>query len=374
MSNQSTERYLIVGGGGYLGAKLISQLQKNGHRGIIVVLDPNPQKFKTIKLRRVKYIKGSFQDDHTLERALRKVKAVFHLAAVGHTGLTAADRESVFEFNVKGTRDLVEKCKKSEVKRFHYASSVAVAFVGKELSNAKETDPQPRPEEFLDYYSASKAEAEKFVLEQSNENFKTSSLRFRNIYGPEDPNVTRKVADLIGRGLFIAMISKYGREAVSNGSSATNCAKGFVLAEKELKKSGGHHGQFYYITDKEIIGQYSFWKSLVVSKGRRMPALFIPYKLMAWINPVIEMVCYRWLKVAPLMTDFELAIVSTDNTYSCDKARDHLGYYAEPNEMEKVAAYYNQMKPRQDGTWTTVIGFSVAVLFVSIILAYFYFF
>ncbi|CAL2041701.1 unnamed protein product [Caenorhabditis brenneri] len=32
------------------------------------------------------------------------------------------------------------------------------------------------PEEYLDFYSASKAQAEKFVLEQSNENFKTSSL------------------------------------------------------------------------------------------------------------------------------------------------------------------------------------------------------
>ncbi|EGT57770.1 hypothetical protein CAEBREN_01604 [Caenorhabditis brenneri] len=107
----------------------------------------------------------------------------------------------------------------------------------------------------------------------------------------------------VTRGFFVAMISKFDSEAVSNGSSGTNCAEGFTLAEKE---SGGHHRKVcsYYFTVSE---------PLVVSRKQRMPAIFIPYKWMAWIN--------RWE-----------CCLSTGNTFCTEKARDHLGYLPKPKK------------------------------------------
>ncbi|EGT29916.1 hypothetical protein CAEBREN_28607 [Caenorhabditis brenneri] len=368
-------RYVIVGGGGFLGAKVIEGLRSSGFVGEITVVDPNPQVFKTIDFdpSQVNYIEGSFLDNKVLDKALKGADAVFHLASVGHTGLVAGNRDYVFKFNVEGTKNLIKKCKEHRVARFLYASSVAVSFVGIPLTNASEDDPLPAPEKYLDYYSASKALAEQYVLSQSTEKFKTVCLRFRAIYGPEDPNVTHKVAKLIKRGLFVGMVSIHGRESNSNASSGANCAKAFVLADTMLKNPEGLHGRVYYIMDQETVGQYAFWEPLVLALGRTPPSRFISYELMRFIVPHIENVCYLLLKTPPLLTKFELSILATDNTYSIERARRELGYEPEPCVMSEVAEYYKNLEEELVSStvddWKLIIAVFIAI--AAILLAYF---
>lgn len=340
----SRSRYVIIGGGGFLGKELITKLLSIDSDYEIVVVDPNPQVFQLTSFdsTQVEYIKGSFLDEDVLNEALEGASSVFHLASIGHTGLVAGNQDAVFRFNVDGTKFLIEKCKKFGVKRFHYASSVAVAFIGVPLDNASEDDPLPDPKLYLDYYSASKAEAEKYVKSQSTDEFKTVCLRFRAIYGPEDPNVTTKVANLIKKGLFVGMVSMHGRESVSNASSGKNCAKAFVLADEVMKKPDGLHGQVYYIMDKETMGQYEFWLPLVKALGKTPPSLFIPYEFMNLIVPYFAKFCYTILRTPPLLTKFELLILATDNTYSIAKAQKELGYEPEPSSMPEVVEYYQQ--------------------------------
>uniref|UniRef100_A0A1I7SZH4 3Beta_HSD domain-containing protein n=1 Tax=Caenorhabditis tropicalis TaxID=1561998 RepID=A0A1I7SZH4_9PELO len=362
-------RYVIVGGGGYLGAKVISRLQSEGFNGVIVVVDPNPQKFETIEMDQSKilYVKSSFLDQTVLDGVLKDAIAVFHLASIGHTGLAANDRKYVFDFNVEGTKLLMRKFKEYGVSRFLYASSVAVAFIGVPLDNATENDPLPHPTPYLDYYSESKAEAEAFVLSQSTDQFKTVALRFRAIYGPEDPNVTKKVANLIDQGLFLTMVSVHGRESISMASSGQNCSKAFALADKMLQKPNGIHGRVYYILDEESVGQYQFWEPLVSALGRKPPVWFFPYKLLEVVTLLMSTICYNFFRTTPLLTKFELMILATDNTYSIERARQELGYQPEPCDMHNVAAHYKKLgRANAPTVFTRKFIFAIFLVLASI--------
>ncbi|CAP33061.2 Protein CBG14581 [Caenorhabditis briggsae] len=369
--------YVIIGGGGYLGANVIRALQKNGYQERIIVVDPTPMEFPTVQFSRqlVDVVEKSFLDPQVLQEVLQGAETVIHLAAVGHMGMVACDRKFVFEFNVNGTIKLVEACKRHGVSRFLYASSVAVAFVGVPLLNASEDDPLPNPKLYLDYYSASKAEAEKYVLSQSTPTFKTVALRFRGIYGAEDPNVTRKVADLIRKRLFLARVSIHDRESNSMASSAANCAKAFALADHMLKKTDGIHAQSYYIMDQEITGQYEFWTPLVHALGRTPPSIFLKnYKVAKAVVYVQQLFCYHVLGFAPILTMFELAILAMDNTYSIEKARRELGYEPEPNSMAEVAAHYRMLATREMSKWNWIIGTISIAAFAMIVISLMSFF
>ncbi|KAF1747879.1 hypothetical protein GCK72_024345 [Caenorhabditis remanei] len=367
--------FVIIGGGGYLGANIIHRLQKHGCENKIIVVDPYPRAFQTISINRdnVTFIKKSFLDSSLLDVVLKNAEAVFHLAAVGHTGLIAGNKDYVFDFNVNGTKMLVHKCQEHGVSRFLYASSVAVSFIGQPLNNVSEDEPLPSAEKYLDYYSASKAEAEIFVLSQSTPKFKTTALRFRGIYGPEDPNVTHKVATLIKNGLFVGKVSVHGRESKSNASSGANCGQAFELADKMLQKPDGLHGRAYYIMDEEETGQYQFWTPLVLALGKTPPSRFIPYELMRVVVPQFEHLCYGLLKTAPLLTKFELSILATDNTYDISRARNELGYKPEPSLMSEVAKYYQTLEEQSIvssfTTWRLIVT-SMCILFFSIAVLY----
>ncbi|EGT32212.1 hypothetical protein CAEBREN_17567 [Caenorhabditis brenneri] len=337
--------YLIIGGGSFLGAKIIEWLQTHGFTGRIIVLDPTPKTFNTININgnRVRYIRGSFRDGTVLDEIFREqIQAVFHLASIGHYGLVGGNREEVFRFNVQGTVELIDRCRRHGVARFIYASSVAVSFIGVPLINASEDDPMPAPDQYLDFYSRSKAEADQYVLAQSSKRFKTACLRFRGIYGAEDPVVTHKVATMIKRGLFVAKISAHpGRESQSNGSSGVNCAKAFALADAMLRTNGGLHGRAYYIVDGEEMGQYEFWNPIVPVLGGSFPTVNIPYEPLRLLLPLFEKACYS-MGIPPMLTVFELAILANDNTFSIERARRELGYVPEPSSMPEVSKVKNK--------------------------------
>uniref|UniRef100_A0A8R1HVL2 3Beta_HSD domain-containing protein n=1 Tax=Caenorhabditis japonica TaxID=281687 RepID=A0A8R1HVL2_CAEJA len=272
--------YVIIGGGGFLGAHIISTLQKNEFDRRIIVVDPTPRKFETVQVdeKLVTYWKGN--------------------------------KKLVHDFNVLGTEQLLEKCREHGVRRFIFASSVAVSFVGEPLYNVSEDEKLPDPRKYLNHYSASKAEAEQLVLSQSTEKFKTVCLRFRAIYGAEDPNVTEKVANLIRRGLFIGMMSVHGREPISAASSAVNCAQSFYLADQMLQQKG------------------------VLSK-------------------------------------FDLAILATDNTYSIERARRELEYSPAPCQMPEAAEYYKKLKDvRNTPFFSQTFLIFLVVITLSIFLAF----
>ncbi len=105
--------YLVTGGSGFLGKKLIERLSENGCRNIVTIsrnegnLVALKEKFPFVKI-----IPGDISDPYCAEKVMKNVNAVFHLAAFKHVGLAEENvRECVFG-NVLGTLNLLELTRK----------------------------------------------------------------------------------------------------------------------------------------------------------------------------------------------------------------------------------------------------------------------
>ncbi|KAF1747880.1 hypothetical protein GCK72_024346 [Caenorhabditis remanei] len=372
------KHYVITGGAGLLGSQLISSLQKNGDFTKCVVIDPTPYRpFDTIKLDTsfVEYIQGSFLDETVLNRVLSNCVTVFHLCAIGHTGRFGAQKYKgrVQQFNVLGTIQLIKKCKENGVQRFIYSSSIAVVFTGKPLYSCNEAEPYPKQSEYLDIYSSTKAEAESFILSQSCLDFKTTCLRFRAIYGPQDVSVAEKVVNMVRKNLFMVKISRHDHESISNMSSAENCGQAFHLANQVLAEQNGPHGQAYFITDGETVGQYEVWSPLIRALGKTPPVHSVPYPIVSAFVSISSFFCYEIFHSSPPMTRFELETLVTDNTYSIEKAEKELGYVPGKNHFKKTVDYY-RIQPipsttHNFGSWFNfdTLLFMILIIFWTII-------
>ncbi|CAB3400195.1 unnamed protein product [Caenorhabditis bovis] len=337
-------RIVIIGGGGYLGVHLISKLQLLTDYKIYIV-DYALRDFEDVSIDRdaIIFKKGSFIDEEMLDEILNGADVVFHLAAVGMMGLSAVDYDNIVRVNIEGTRLLIKKCQQHGVKRFVYAGSVAVEFIGQPIYDHSETTEYPDKNVFLNYYSWSKAEAEKLVLKSSTEFFKTCALRFRGIYGPAEPHTTQRVVKLIESGLFMMKVSIHGnREAITHHSSIRNCVNAFLLADEMLQKDGKPHGKAYHILDEGVCGAFEFWNPIVDYLHRRRPKLYFPFSILIIFAIFYERICFYVFQMEPILTVSELKLLAIDNTYSMDLAKQDLGFLPEGSMLNEVVKHLEE--------------------------------
>jgi len=171
---------LVTGGGGYVGAVLIPKLLKKGYKVTVIDLymygenvldavknDPN-----------LKQVKGDIRDNALLEKELKGIDAVIHLACISNDPSYELDPELGKSINYDATTRLVDIAKRSGVKRFIYASTSSVYGI-KEVDNVTE-DLALEP---LTDYSKYKALAEEYILKQRSPGFVVLILRPATVCG-----------------------------------------------------------------------------------------------------------------------------------------------------------------------------------------------
>lgn len=218
--------------------------------------------------------------------------------------------------------------------------------------------------QYIDSYSFTKAQAEKFVISQSSPTFKTTCLRFRAIYGPKDVTVVEKVVvcrSHLKINHFHFAERRGGRMVHRENFLSRERSYFKYVCRRELwrshgscwQSSSGRHQkawpgeldpvhrkieffEVYFIHDGNVIGQYSVWTPLIRALGRTPPSLSIPYQLVKHATSVVAWFCYEVIKRPPPMSPFELAILANDNTYSIEKAIKELGFSPNQNYFAKV--------------------------------------
>jgi len=173
-------RVLVTGGAGFIGSHLVKALLRAGH--FVRVLD----NFSTGSMdnivdvaRDVEIVVGDVRDYSVVEKCVRGVDVVIHLAALIDVAESIERPDLYFEVNVIGTHNIAKACRGVNVLIFASSSSV----YGDPLKI-------PIPEDHLlsprSPYAASKAAGEALIQAFSSiYGYRPIILRIFNVYGPK---------------------------------------------------------------------------------------------------------------------------------------------------------------------------------------------
>ena len=177
------ERVLVTGGAGFIASLVVDRLVAEGCE--VSVLDNlsrgNVGNIKAhVEEGKVSLAKGDIRDIRTVSRLARRIDAIVHEAGLVNVGTSLDKPVLVNDVNVGGTLNLLDAARRSQVKRFVFASSCAVYGEAKRV-------PIPENAELLPVspYGASKLAAETYCLAFHRAyGLDTVCLRYFNVFGP----------------------------------------------------------------------------------------------------------------------------------------------------------------------------------------------
>lgn len=179
-------KYMVTGGGGFIGSHLVEALLKEGHQ--VVVVDNfstghrhNLSPFQDdIELHEI-----DIRDRFALGKAMQGVNYVFHQAALPSVPRSIDDPFESHDVNVTGTLNVLIAARDAGTQRVVFAASSSA--YGDVEADYKEEDMRPQ---VRSPYAASKVAAENYCI-AFNEvyDLEAVAIRYFNVFGPrQDPN------------------------------------------------------------------------------------------------------------------------------------------------------------------------------------------
>ena len=180
---------LVTGAAGFLGSHVARQLVARGE-SVRVLLRPSSQN-RAIADLPLEYVTGDLRDTESLDRALKGVDRVFHVAA--DYRLWAKDSKDIYDSNVGGTKNILGAAKRAGVKQFIYTSTVATIAVDRPAPPNEKTD--AKLDEMIGHYKRSKWMAEREAVSAAKEGLPVIIAMPTTPVGPWDwkPTPTGKI-------------------------------------------------------------------------------------------------------------------------------------------------------------------------------------
>ena len=179
-------RVLATGGCGYIGSALLPQLVDDDRVEHVTVLDSlasgTPRNLMGLSLGttdQLAFHRGDVREYGDVEKAMRDVDTVIHLAAITGADSTHERREETFAVNYDGTENVIRAAGKLAVENVVFASSCNLYGRASSTDIDETTDPDP-----LNPYAEAKFDAETRICEaQAEYGFDTTALRMSTNYG-----------------------------------------------------------------------------------------------------------------------------------------------------------------------------------------------
>ena len=338
---------LVTGGSGFLGAALVRELRSRGIAVRVFDVEPPPSRDNGVD-----FFEGDVRDRERVAAACSGVRTVFHTASIIDIGdvreASPETRRRVLSINVDGTRNVVEGMRASGARNLVYTSSNRVCIGSRPVVAGDEG--LPYVSRFRDLYTESKVTAERLVLESSDSALRTCAIRPSGIWGEGDRSVLgQMIQELVDEGGLRYLLGD-GTARLDN-AHVVNVVHGHLLAAESLAGDGLAAGQAYFVNDGVPVNFFDFCRPLVQELGYEMPTRRLPgwaVRTLFWIWQEAHL---RLGLTGPPRPPLAVSLCVTDNHFSIDKARRHLGYEPRLTPEEGMASalpyyrtYHDELK------------------------------
>ena len=171
------KKILVIGGGGYVGSRLVPDLLKLNYKVDVYDLFIYGKKVFS-ENDKLNLIQGDVRDIEHINTVINNHEIVIHLACISNDPSFELNPKLGKSINLDCFRPLVQISKKKNVKRFIYASSSSVYGIKSEKNVNEDLSLEP-----LTDYSKFKVECEKILLEYKDDNFETVIVRPATVCG-----------------------------------------------------------------------------------------------------------------------------------------------------------------------------------------------
>lgn len=179
-------KFLVTGGLGHIGSRLIREYSKRDDIERIVVVDNFLTQrycslFNLPNNIRYEFIEGDVRDEGLIDGAMKGIDVVMHLAAIVDAPSSIKRPKETRNVNVYGTKNVLKACMQNGVRRFIFPSTTSVYGEAEGVVDENTPRNQLKPSS---PYAESKLEAEKFVIGANGKNgIETIVLRNGTIFG-----------------------------------------------------------------------------------------------------------------------------------------------------------------------------------------------
>ena len=181
-------KILITGGAGFIGSHLCEKYVKEGHTVICLdnFMSGNLMHIRhLLDYRNFKLIKGDIRDFELLEKIMRDINVVFHLAAQIHVDRSYIEPKLTYDVNVMGTQNVLEAARMFDAKKIIHASTSEV-YGSAQYVPIDEKHPLNAPHP----YGASKIAADRMCYAYiQTYGMNIAIMRLFNVFGPRQRDV-----------------------------------------------------------------------------------------------------------------------------------------------------------------------------------------
>ena len=306
--------YIITGANGFLGNNIIRKLEqeKNSEIRAFVLKGESIKSLENLKCK-------IYYGDVTKKESLASVfentegKEVFVIHCAGIVYIKSKYNPLVYNVNVNGTKNIVDKVLNINAKLVYISSVHAIPECDGVITETVDFDPN-RVEGL---YAKTKAEAAKYVMDAvKTKNLNACIIHPSGIIGPNDygnSHLTELVKEVASGKLFACVKGGYDfvdvrdvADGVINACNKNTKGECYILSNK-------------YITIKEL-------SDIICDCAKRKKINIV---LPIWIAKIFALffeIYYNLKKQTPLFTKYSLYTLSSNANFSNKKAKEELNF------------------------------------------------
>jgi dihydroflavonol-4-reductase len=321
---------LVTGASGFVGAAVAKSLVAAGHPVRVLVRPTSPR--TNIADPRLDVAVGDLRDAGSIERAMKDVRVLFHVAA--DYRLWARHPEEIVHTNVEGTRLLMAAALRAGVERVVYTSSVATLKARPGGEPSDETFPLD-VKHAVGAYKYSKVAAERVVEAMiAEQNLPAVVVNPSTPIGPGDvrPTPTGRIIIEAAAGRMPAYV-----DTGLNFVHVDDVATGHIAAWQK-----GRIGERYILGGQNVL-LGDMLRDIAHRVGRKPPRVRLPRRLIYPIAYGAEAIAH-FTGREPFVTTVGLKLAKDRMFFSSAKAERELDYRPRPygEAVAEAIAWFRQ--------------------------------